>query len=159
MTQEERQEKSQARAERMKDKADYSTFHRQMLTLKEYLEERKKIPALQKANKAPVKVVAAVDSSADGDNPNKLTGYIRQDVGDNSSNIYEVTFDRKSKTIVSVKRSEEGEGVEKEEKASGSKKKENTKIIKKTKKDDDESDDEDEPEKPSKKKQKDEDAD
>ncbi len=38
-----------------------------MLALKEYTDERKKIPSVQKENKMPVKIVAVVDTSGDMD--------------------------------------------------------------------------------------------
>src|SRR5580698_6073544 len=95
MDQDEKDDKREARSTRIKDKTDYSLFHRQMLSLKEYSDERRKIPNLQKANKMPVKVAAVVDTNADpGDDGKTLIGYITQDIGDNSSNVYEVTFDR-----------------------------------------------------------------
>jgi hypothetical protein len=164
MTREEKDEKNQARTARINSKNDYAIFHRQMLGLKEYLDERKKIPALQKASKGPVKVVAAVDSlDEEDDAKNKvLTGYIRQDVGDNSINIYEVIFDRSQKKIVDVKRTQEGMDADKElpedraEKTTKEKTKEKT-VHKKNKDEDEEEDnaDEDKPANKTKHKQKD----
>src|SRR4051812_23001409 len=51
MTREEKDEKNQARMSRINAKNDYVVFRRQILALKEYGDERRKIPALQKANK------------------------------------------------------------------------------------------------------------
>jgi hypothetical protein len=157
MTREDKQEKIEARAERIRDKTDYTLFRRQMLSLKEYAEERRKVPVLQKTNKEPVKVTAVVDSLSDGgdkDPQNKtLTGYIRQTIGDNSSEIYEVTFDRTRKIILSVKRTGDGD-TENEEKATGKKTKEKIKTVRKKNSDEDEDEEEDEQEKPGKKKQK-----
>ena len=90
------------------DKTDIIAFHRQILSLKEYIEERSKIPSLQKINKVTVRVKAIVDtnnSNSDGEDEvktNKLIGYIRQEVGDNAANIYEVTYDRTKKKITAV---------------------------------------------------------
>jgi len=96
-----------------KDKADFATFKKQMMGLQEYIDERKKIPKLQKQNKATVKVYVVVtkDSTADADDEtqnNILNGFIRQDIGDNSFNVYEVEFDRVTKKITSVKATGEG---------------------------------------------------
>jgi hypothetical protein len=141
---------------RIKDKTDYNTFHHQMLSLKEYADERKKIPALQKANKMTVKVVAVVDTSGSDDGSNKtLTGYIRQDMGDNSNNVYEVTFDRAQKKIIAVKHTGEGEEVEKED--APEKKTSAKKTIRKKSKDDDDDDADDDDNTTSKKKDKDDD--
>jgi len=143
--QEEKDEKRDAREARIKDKTDYNLFHRQMLALKEYHDERAKIPNLQKANKVTVKVTAVVDTTADMDDDaggKILTGYIRQDIGDNSSNVYEVTFDRVKKKIATIKRTGEGEEVEKADKTTP-KKTEEKKTIKKKNKDDDDDDDTD----------------
>ena len=94
---------------RVADKSDIINFHRQILGLKEYNDERSKIPALQKANKVTVKVKAIVDTadlSSDGDEdgkPNtKLTGYIRQEIGSESYDLYQLTFDRIKKKITAV---------------------------------------------------------
>ena len=80
-----------------KEKVDYNLFHRQIIALKEYADERKKIPALQKASKMPVKIVSTIDSVddvLDNDKNKTLTGYITENVGDNSVNVYEITYDR-----------------------------------------------------------------
>lgn len=148
MTREEKDEKNEARLTRIKDKTDYALFHRQMLSLKEYNDERKKIPNLQKANKVPVKIVPVIDSLDDVDDAaaKTLIGYIRQDIGDNSTNLYEVTFDRAQKKIVAVKHTAEAIDAEKEaaeeraEKASEKKTPVKT-TVKKKKSDDDDDDD------------------
>ena len=89
------------------DKTDIIAFHRQILTLKEYMDERAKIPSLQKANKVTVKVKAIVDSTVDMDaeedaKATKLKGYIRQQIGDPSVNLSEITYDRTKKKITAV---------------------------------------------------------
>ncbi len=152
MEQDEKDEKRDARTTRIKDKTDYALFHRQMLSLKEYTDERMKIPKLKNANKMPVKVSAVVDTTIDMDDEagNKtLIGYIKQDIGDNSTNVYEVTFDRAQKKIVGVKFTGESNEPEKEEKAAP-KKAGPVKAVHKKNKDDDD-DDEPEDDKPSKK--------
>ena len=153
MTREDKQEKNEARTARINSKNDYAIFHRQLLSLKEYMDERKKIPNLQKANKMPVKVVVAIDTVDEGDEASakKLTGYIRQDIGDNSVNVYDVTFDRSVKKIVSVKRTPEALEADKEEaeakaeKTTTIKTKEKTIIHKKNKDEDDDDADEEKP--------------
>ena len=152
MTREEKQEKIDARATRIKDRADYALFRRQMLALKEYQDERKKIPALQKQNKAVVKVLAVVDSLDDaGDNPKTLSGYIRQDIGGTTANVYEVTFDRARKAITAVKPTGESTEPEKEEKAEKKPVQKKTEKTIKKKNADDDGDDDEEQEKPSRK--------
>jgi len=138
-----------------KEKVDYNLFHRQIIALKEYADERKKIPALQKASKMPVKIVSTIDSVddvADNEKNKTLTGYITENVGDNSVNVYEITYDRSLKKIVSVKATGETSDAEQEEsdKNTGVKK---TSAKKKKGEDDDDDVDEDAP---SKKKAKDE---
>ena len=135
-----------------KEKVDYNLFRRQMLALKEYSDERKKIPALQKASKMPVKVIAYVDSlDGAGDNAENKTliGYITEIVGDNATNIYETTYDRALKKIITVKATGETSDIEQEE--TGTKKTIEKKSTAKKAKDDDDDDDADD-DKPVKKK-------
>jgi len=101
-----------------KEKVDYNLFHRQLIALKEYADEREKIPALQKASKMPVKIVTSIDSldeQADDSKIKTITGYITENVGDNSVNVYEVTYDRTLKKIVSVKATGETSDIEQED--------------------------------------------
>jgi len=151
MSREDKQDKNQARDARVTKKNDYALFHKQMLGLKEYADERKKIPALQKANKGPIKVVAVIDSNDNDEEGSKtLMGYIRQDVGDNNTNMYECIYDRAAKKIISVKRTPEAADADKEaaddkedmatEKKPGAKK-----VTPKKSKDDDDDDPDDKP--------------
>jgi len=155
---EERAEKTEESKEKAKAKTDYNLFHRQMLALKEYSEERRKIPALQKANKMTVKIAAVVDSSDEDAQSKVLTGYIVQNIGDNSTNLYQVTFDRVQKKIITVKHTAEAIEAEKSDKADKDEKTEEKKTIHKKSKDDDDDDDDDAPAK-GKEKEKDEDKD
>jgi|GEM_PF-1110122 len=163
MTREEKDEKNQAREARINNKNDYVIFRRQILALPEYLDERKKMPVLQKANKGVVKVTAVVDSLEDDDNSKALTGAIRQDIGDNTMNVYELTFDRKTKKIVGIKRTQEAmdadkeAAADKEEKTTTIKTKEKTVVKKKKDEDEDEDMDEEKPVKGKVKKDADED--
>ena len=134
-----------------KQKVDYNLFRRQMLQLKEYADERKKIPDLQKASKMTVKIVAYIDSLDGADDSSKtLIGFIAENVGDNSTNIYEITYDRAQKKITTVKPTGETSDIEQDE--NGDTKKPGVKktVKKKTKTDDD--DDEEEDPNPKKKK-------
>ncbi len=146
------------------DKSDMIAFHRQIITLKQYAEERSKIPALKKLKKVNVKVSAVIDtvtSDTDEAKSRTLTGYIKQEIGDTAANVYEITFDRVEKKIIAIKRTGEGEDVEsKEEKAEDAKIKATKKVtpVKKKKEDDEDDDDKDE-ENGSKQKQKDKDDD
>jgi hypothetical protein len=141
--------------QKMKERADYGIFRRQAAALKEFGEERKKIPALQKENKETVKVFVAVDSiDSDDTTKNKfIQGYIVQQIGENTANAYELTFDRAQRKITTVKRTgesadpEAGEPKEKKTTTAAAKKPGTTaaKPAPKKKKDPD-GDDEDEEE-------------
>ena len=154
-TREEKDEQNQARTARMANKTDVALFRRQLLALKEYADERKKIPALQKANKGVViKVSVAVDTAdlTDDATTKTLNGYIKQDIGDVSNNTYEAIFDRSLKKITSLKKTGDGEEVEKAdapEKADPKKTDAKKATVHKKNKDDDDDDEEDD--KPAKK--------
>lgn len=156
---EEQAEKREENKAKAKDRSDYNLFHRQMLALKEFSEERRKIPALQKANKGIIiKIAAVVDTSDDEARSKTLTGFIVQHIGDNSVNVYEVTYDRAVKKIITVKHtleSSEADKADKEDKAIETKHPAKKTIHKKNKDDDEDADDEDD--KPAKGKDKDED--
>lgn len=143
--------------QRMKERADYGIFRRQATALKEFAEERKKIPALQKENKETVKVFVTVDSvDSDDTAKNKfIQGYIVQQIGENSANAYELTFDRAQRKITTVKRTgesadpEAAEPKEKKETTTAAKKPGTTTTTPKAtakKKKDPDGDDEDEEE-------------
>ena len=164
MTREEKDEKNAERAARVSAKNDYAIFRKQIMALRQFDVERQKIPALRKQSKMTVKVLAVIDSNendAEGDSKT-LQGYIRQDVGDNATNMYEILFDRVQKKIISVKHTQEAIDADNElQEDQGDKatpeKKEPHKAVKKKSKDDD---DDDAPEaKPVKGKQKDKDED
>ncbi len=134
-------------------KVDYNLFRRQMIATKEYADERKKIPAIQKASKMIVKIVAYVDSVDADDSTKSLTGFIAENVGDNSTNIFELTYDRGTKKIVTIKPTGETSDIEQDEDVKKPAAKKTT--VKKSK--DDEDEDDPEEEKTNKKKAKDED--
>ena len=145
---------------RPSDKSDIILFHRQILTLKEYNDERAKIPSLQKANKVTVRVRGIVDTTEmdnegedDAKPSKKLTGYIRQEMGDNSVDLYQLTFDRVKKKITAVIPTGESLGSAKVTPKA-------TKASSKTpNKKKDEEDDDDDDDKPGKKKEVDKDDD
>ena len=174
MTREEKNERNQARQERIDLKNDMVIFKKQILGLKEYGLERKKIPDLQKTSKMTVKVTAVIDSESTENSAESKTliGYIKQDVGDNTTNMYELIFDRSLKKISSVKRTPEAIDADrelaedkeekasaKEEKASVKKGSVSKKPVAKKNKDEDDEDDEADEEKPSRSKRKDKDED
>lgn len=159
MTREDKDEKNQAREARVNTKNDYALFRKQVAASKEYNDEKRKMPKLQADNKMPVKVMITVDSLDEGDTSKILTGYIVQTIGDNTITMYDITFDRKLKKLMAMKRTQEAIDADKEaaeEKADrAADKKENTKpVVHKKNKDDD---DDDEPEEKPTKKEKDED--
>ena len=145
--------------QRSKDRSDYSLFRRQITASKEFTEERKKIPLLQKENKEIVKVYVTMDSTETDDTAkNKfLQGFITQQIGENTANAYELTFDRTTRKITTIKRtgeSTEPEPAEVKEKPAAKKGTEVKKPAPKKKKDGDEDEEEEEEkeEKPSKEK-------
>jgi len=107
LSREEKDEKNAERMARVNAKNDYANFRKAIMALKQFDAERQKIPALRKSSKMPVKVVAVIDSNENDAESKTLMGYIRQDVGDNSTNMYEITWDRLKKAIVSVRRTQE----------------------------------------------------
>ncbi len=151
MTREEKDAKNAERQARVNSKNDYANFKKQLLALKQYETERQKIPLLRKTSKMPVKVVVVVDSTDNDAESKTLIGYICQVVGDNATNMYEITYDRSQKTIVTVKHTQEAIDADKElqedmpEKVTPGKR-EPRKIIKpKSKHDDDDNEPEDKP--------------
>lgn len=155
---EEKQELQQERKAANQDKVDVNIFRRQILSSQEYSAERRKIPALQKASKGTVKIVAYVDST-DTDDPAKLTGYIQRVAGDNTINVYELTFSRISKKITLVKLTGEADDNDNDETADAKKPASKQTAKTKKKKDEDDEDDEQEEKANSKKQKKDKDED
>jgi len=154
MTREEKDDKNQARLDKINNKNDVALFRKQIIGLKEYAAERKKIQDVQKSDKMAVKLSAVVDTDDIAADSKTLMGYIRQDAGDNTMNMYELTFDRKQRKISSIKRTPEAMDAdkeaadEKEEKAATKKetkaatqKADVKKATPKKKKDDDDDDD------------------
>jgi len=139
-------------------RADNSSFHRQILELKEFGEERKKISRLTKENHVPVKVIAVIDTDGADDN-NVIKGYITQVIGENSNNVYELSFDRTTKKITSVKKTGEGDEPEAVEKKQVEKKPVAHAKPKKNKDDEDDDDADTDEDKPVKGKQKEKDDD
>lgn len=167
MTREEKQEKNDARMARINNRNDFALFKKQILALPEYADERRKIPRLQKANNGVVVKVTAVVDTEGLEDARTIAGYIKQDVGDNSMNVYELTYDRATKKIASVRRTPEAIDADKEDREERAEKAERARPgaqapVKTTRKktgdeDDEEADtDEDKPARP-KGKQKDED--
>jgi len=117
MTREEKDEKNAAREARINAKNEYAIFRRQAQALPEFGEERRKAGKLANDTKQAVKVVVAIDSLDEGDTTTKaLTGYIVQNNGDNAILLYDLSFDRKERKIVSVRRNAEAAEAEKTEK-------------------------------------------
>lgn len=144
--------------EKQKEKSDYKEFRKQIAALKEFSEEKKKIPKLQKENKETVKVTANIDSVDGGDDVKTFAGFITQQIGDNSVNLYELTFDRATRKITTVKKTAEAieaEAAEKDKEKPAAKpataKKGSTAKKKKDEDGDDEEEADEPEEKPSKK--------
>jgi hypothetical protein len=106
----------------------------------------------------PVKILTSIDSLDDqaDDSKNKtITGYITENVGDNSVNVYEVTYDRSSKKIVSVKATGETSDIEQEDATDKKTPAKKTSAKKKGDDDDDDADDDATPKKKTKEKDED----
>lgn len=119
---------------------DYSIFHRQIIATLEFAEQRRKVASLRKEGKGICKIYAIVDSNAENDDDNLLTGYIQLVNKASEANVYEFTYDRKQKKIVYVKST--GEKLEFDEDEAPAEKAAKPKHAKK-KGDDDESEDDD----------------
>jgi hypothetical protein len=146
-----RREEQTEKKEANKAKIDYSVFRRQILTLPEFAEQRRKMAELRAQSGGVPKIYAVVDTLRDNSEGNLLLGYIVTALGDNTANVFEVTFDRSLRKIILVTPTGETLEVEKEATAKNQKKK-------KKSEDEDGDEQEDEPEeKPSRGKQKDED--
>lgn len=167
---EERKEAQIEKKSANKDRVDNNVFRRQILTLPEFSDQRKKIAELRNQGKGIAKIYAVVDSLNENADEKFLIGYIQLSLGDNSVNVYEITYDRKLKNIILIKPTGETLEVEKEEKDEKATPKKTTskpvpkKAAPKKKKTDEEGDEEEdeeekdeEEEKPTKRKQKDED--
>lgn len=156
---EERKEEQQEKKANNRNKVDYTVFRRQILTLPEFDAEKKKLSELRKQTGGVPKIYAVVDSLNDADDSKQLIGYIVATLGDNTANVYEITFDRVQRKIVKVKPT--GEQLEAERPDVVERRDKNAKPPSKKKKTDDEdedAEDEDEPEeKQERRKQKDED--
>lgn len=155
---EERKEAQEEKKAKNKNKVDYNVFRRQILALPEYAEQRSKLQEIRKASKGIPKINAVVDSTNDSDDTKLLTGYIVLSLGDNTANVYEVTYDRSLKKITIVKPTGETLDIDRED-ATEQKNGKNVKkpAPKKKKGDEDEEEseeDEDEEEKPARGKKK-----
>ena len=143
---EDRKEAQEEKKANNKNKVDYSVFRRQILTLPEYAEQRSKLQEIRKAGKGIPKIYAVVDSLNDTEDAKLLTGYIMLTLGDNTANVYEVTYDRAVKKIVQVKPTGETLDIEKEEATEPTSKQNVKKPAPKKKTGDDEEEEEDEDE-------------
>jgi hypothetical protein len=158
---EDRKEERDERKAANSDRVDIVVFRRQILTLPEFSDQRKKLAELKKQGHGIGKIYAVVDSLTDVEDGKFLKGYIELILGDNSANVYELTFDRKLKSIILVKPTGEQLEIEKAEKPEpAARKTAHAKPVPKKKKSEDDEEDEDEDEdeeKPVKGKQKDDD--
>ena len=99
---------SQAKHTKIQARSDSSLFHHQIMALKEYKAELKKIAKLSKENGKPVKIkieidAVSADAEDDGDTKNTIiTGYIKEDMGDMVTEAYQISFDTVTKKITSV---------------------------------------------------------
>jgi hypothetical protein len=145
---EERKEAKEEKNATNRNKVDYNVFRRQILALPEFAAQRAKLPEMRKTGTGIPKIYAVVDSSNDSEDGKFLTGFIQLSQGDNSANVYEVTFDRMKKKISMVKPTGEAIESEAQEKAEqkGRSKTTAKKSTKKKTDDDEDDDDEDEPE-------------
>ncbi len=153
---EDRKEEQAERRAANSEKVDLTVFRRQILTLPEFAEERRKLIEIRKQTKAIPKIYAVADSMSEHPDPNMLMGYITLTLGDDAVNVYELTFDRKQKKIVKIKPT--GDTLEIEKPALSDKQERSGKKAttpKKKSDDDDEEEDDEQEEQPTRSKKKD----
>ena len=166
-TKEDRKEEQDEKKAANKDRVDIAVFRRQILSIPEFSDQRRKVAEWRAQGKGIIKIFAVVDSLNDIEDGKFLKGYIQLIKGDEVANVYELTYDRGLKRITLVKPTNEKLDLgDDEEKAERKAKNATAKPAKKKKTDDEEEDedeeagdeDEDEPEaKPARKKPKEED--
>ena len=89
-------------------KSDSALFYHQIVALKEYKSELKKLPKLSKENGKAVKIKIEIDAMSqdvddDADAKNTIiTGYIKEDFGDMVTEAYQISFDTVTKKITSI---------------------------------------------------------
>jgi len=108
-----RKEATEERKSANKDRVDYTVFRRQILTLTEFSDERRKLAQLKSDGKGIGKIYAVVDSTNEQPDDKFLKGYIQLVMADNTANVYELTFDRNLKRIILVRPTGEQLEVEK----------------------------------------------
>ena len=150
---EDRKEAQEEKKAANKDRVDYTVFRRQILTLTEFSDQRRKLATMRNEGKGMGKIYAYVDSTNEQEDVRFLKGYIQLAMGDNSANVYEITYDRSLKRIILVKAT--GEQLEVEKAETAEKKtpaKPGTKAKPKKKTGDEDEDEEEEEEKEEKEK-------
>lgn len=143
---EDRKEQQDERKAANKDRVDNTVFRRQILTLPEFAEERRKLAELRKKTSSVPKIYAWADSTNDHNNATTLLGYITETLGDNTVNIFEITFDRTAKKIIKVKPTGEKLELEEAEEKPARKAKPTPAPTAKKKKSEDDEEEEEEPE-------------
>jgi len=95
--------------------SDSSIFVKQIVTLKEYKAEKRKMDSLFKATGEVARASYEIDNnvSEDGNDEQKniITGYIKEERGAVNVIAYEVKFDCKKKKIISVNNELDGVDV------------------------------------------------
>ena len=114
---EDRKEAQEEKKSANQDRVDYTVFRRQILTLTEFSDQRRKLATMRNEGKGMGKIYAYVDSTNEQEDVKFLKGYIQLAMGDNSANVYEITYDRSLKRIILVKATGEQLEVEKAEPA------------------------------------------
>jgi len=144
-TKEDRKEEQDEKKTANKDRVDISVFRRQILSLTEFSDQRRKVAEWRAQGKGAIKIFAVVDSLNDVEDGKFLKGYIQLIKGDEVANVYELTFDRGLKRITLVKpTSEKLDLGDDEEKAERKAKPVTAKPAKKKKTGDDDEEDEEE---------------
>lgn len=139
-TKEDRKEEQDERRAAGKDRVDYAVFRRQILSITEFSDQRRKIAEWKAQGKGIAKIYAVVDSLNDNEDGKFLKGYIRLIMGGSVADVYELSFDRGLKRIVLVKPT--GEQLEIEEPAKPERKRNTASPVKKKKTGDEDDEDE-----------------
>lgn len=144
-TKEDRKEEQEEKKAVGKDKVDYTVFRRQILSLTEFSNQRRKVAEMRAQGKGIIRIFAVVDSLNDIEDGKFLKGYIQLIKGDEVANVYELTFDRGLKRITLVKPTGEKLDLgDDEEKTVRKTKPTTSKPVKKKKTGDDDEEDEEE---------------
>jgi hypothetical protein len=143
-TKEDKKEEQEEKKLAGKDRVDIAVFRRQILSMPEFSEQRRRVAEWRAQGKGIIKIFAVVDSLNEYEDGKFMKGFIQLIKGDEVANVYELTFDRGLKRITLVKPTSEKLDLGDDEEKAERKPKTTAKPVKKKKTGDDEDDEEEE---------------